>query len=905
VADVVTAPPIALTAALADRYRVDRELGAGGMATVYLAHDVRHDRQVAIKVLRPELAAVIGAERFLAEIRTTANLQHPHILALFDSGTVDGTVFYVMPFVDGESLRDRLSREKQLPIDDALRIAAEVADALEYAHGHGVIHRDIKPENILLHGGHALVADFGIALAASHTGGSRMTETGMSLGTPQYMSPEQAMGERELDARTDVYALGCVAYEMLTGEPPFSGPTAQSVVAKVMTERPAGIVKRRGRVPAHVEDAVLTALEKLPADRFASAREFAAALASPSTGARRAALAAGRGDGWFGRRAAAVVATLAVVAVAAGIWAFTRPASGSAEVNRFAIELGRGEGLSPTGAVRIAWSADGRSFAYIGGGTAAGTQVWLRSMNTLTASPVSGTDGATTPFLSPDGQQIGFVITTPFTLLTVPRSGGRPTVVVSDAISGGGASWSDDGWIYFDGASHLARIRPNGTGREVVSVLDTTQQEIGVAWPDALPHGRGVLFRVRRLGDDVRAYAIYVVDLKTRRRKLLVKAVVARYLSPGYLLYVLADGSLMASRFDLKHLDLVGEPVLIAKGLTVAGFGASDLAVAPNGSLLYSTGLGIATTQPVWVGRDGGTSPVDSAWQVSASAVALSPDGSRLALPLDGAFSGSTTRTVDIWIKQLPTGPISRLTLEGEQNRRPSWSPDGRDVLFLSSSGGRGGPPALYRQRADGTAPAQRVAADERGIAEGFESADGRWIIVRSEVGSPGDGDILAMRIGVDSAPKPLLASRFQELSPALSPDGHWLAYTSNETGRAEVYVRPFPDVQAGKFPVSSSGGVTPRWSHSGHELFYRTLSDDFMAAEVRTAPAFAVVGEKRLFSAAQYAPSGQHQVYDVSPDDRRFLMLRPSAGAGAPASDAPQLVLVQNLPAELKRLLR
>src|SRR5712692_11256628 len=202
-----------LSAALEDRYRIERELGAGGMATVYLAHDVRHDRKVALKVLRPELSAILGGERFLTEIKTTANLQHPHILPLHDSGEADGLVFYVMPYVEGESLRDRLAREKQLPVEDAVRIAHEVADALHYAHQHGIVHRDIKPENILLHGGHAQVADFGIALAASRSeGGTRMTETGMSLGTPQYMSPEQAMGEREITARSDVYALGCVLY---------------------------------------------------------------------------------------------------------------------------------------------------------------------------------------------------------------------------------------------------------------------------------------------------------------------------------------------------------------------------------------------------------------------------------------------------------------------------------------------------------------------------------------------------------------------------------------------------------------------------------------------------------------------------------------------------------------------
>jgi len=273
-----------LHTALADRYRIERELGQGGMATVYLAEDLKHHRKVAIKVLRPELAAVIGAERFLAEIQTTANLQHPHILPLFDSGAAESFLFYVMPFIEGESLRDRLNREKQLPVSNAIRIASEVASALDYAHRHDVIHRDIKPENILLHDGAALVADFGIALAASKASGTRMTETGMSIGTPQYMSPEQAMGEQEITARSDIYALGATTYEMLIGEPPFSGPTAQAIFAKVWTEEPRPLRPRRHTISDDVEDAVLTALEKLPADRFATAAEFANALAGRQGG---------------------------------------------------------------------------------------------------------------------------------------------------------------------------------------------------------------------------------------------------------------------------------------------------------------------------------------------------------------------------------------------------------------------------------------------------------------------------------------------------------------------------------------------------------------------------------------------------------------------------------------------
>ncbi|HLA90677.1 MAG TPA: serine/threonine-protein kinase, partial [Gemmatimonadaceae bacterium] len=267
-----------LKAALTERYEIEREIGAGGMATVYLARDVRHDRRVALKLLNPELGAVLGVERFLAEIKVTANLQHPNLLPLFDSGEAGGLLFYVMPFVEGESLRVRLEREKQLPIDEAIRIAVAVANALDYAHGHGVIHRDLKPENILLQAGQPVVADFGIALAVSKAGGNRITQTGLSLGTPQYMSPEQATGDRVIDGRSDIYSLAAVTYEMLTGEPPHTGSTAQAIIARVLTDKPRGIRASRSAVSEHVEAALEHALEKLPADRFSTAREFAEAI---------------------------------------------------------------------------------------------------------------------------------------------------------------------------------------------------------------------------------------------------------------------------------------------------------------------------------------------------------------------------------------------------------------------------------------------------------------------------------------------------------------------------------------------------------------------------------------------------------------------------------------------------
>ncbi len=394
-----------LRASLADRYTIERELGQGGMATVYLAEDLKHHRRVAIKVLRPELSAVIGAERFVREITTIASLQHPHILGLIDSGEVEGTAYYVMPFVEGESLRDRLVREKQLPIGDAVRIAGEVAGALDYAHRHGVIHRDIKPENILLHDGSALVADFGIALAA-RSAGTRMTETGMSLGTPHYMSPEQAMGEREITARSDVYALGCVTYEMLVGEPPFTGPTAQAIIAKVMTGEPLALTVQRKTVPAHVEAAVMTALQKLPADRFESAKAFADALGNPGFTASMAGtvgaggIASMRKNRLFG--ATAVVAVLALLAAG---WGWLRPQSHQTPaVIRYRIALDAVPSIRDWSG-ELAISPDGNVLVHTGGPNGA---LLVRRRDELGFTPMPATEHAQGPFFSPDGASVGY-----------------------------------------------------------------------------------------------------------------------------------------------------------------------------------------------------------------------------------------------------------------------------------------------------------------------------------------------------------------------------------------------------------------------------------------------------------------------------------------------------------------
>ncbi|MCH8992077.1 MAG: protein kinase [Acidobacteria bacterium] len=400
--------------ALSDRYSIERELGAGGMATVYLAEDLKHRRKVAVKVLRSELAAVIGAERFLIEIEVTANLQHPNILPLYDSGVADSFLYYVMPYIEGETLRDLLNREKQLGVEETVEIAKSVAAALSFAHERGVIHRDIKPENILLQSGQALVADFGIALAVSQAGGARLTETGLSLGTPHYMSPEQATGDRDLDARSDVYSLACVTYEMLTGDPPHVGSTAQAILASVMTEEPRRVTLRRKTVPAHVEGAVHKALEKLPADRFTSAHDFAQALADPGFRHGGAAGVPAAAGPW--KRLSLGLATVLVVGV--GVLTSRLLDRPTPEVVRFSIPVGqdddvhlggfdKGTGQRPA-SPSMAFSPDGDVLVY-SAWDGEDSRIYVRRMGQERADPIEGTEGAAFPFFSPDGRCVAGV----------------------------------------------------------------------------------------------------------------------------------------------------------------------------------------------------------------------------------------------------------------------------------------------------------------------------------------------------------------------------------------------------------------------------------------------------------------------------------------------------------------
>jgi len=880
-----------LQTALADRYRLDSQVGAGGMATVYLAHDIRHDRRVALKVLRPELSAVIGAERFLAEIKLTANLQHPHILPLFDSGEADSFLFYVMPFVAGETLRNRLTREKQLPVADAVRIATEVASALDYAHRHGVVHRDIKPENILLHDGQAMVADFGIALAASKASDDRMTETGMSLGTPHYMSPEQAMGAREVTARSDVYALGAVLYEMLTGDPPFTGSTAQAIVARVVTESPRPLLPQRHTIPPHIEAAVLTALEKLPADRFGTAAEFAAALgdakyASATTVASPAAPSPTK------RRWSAVpLAALGIAGVAtiAALWGWLRPAP-TPLVNRFSLLFRPAEGLRPSAtAGNIAISPDGTKLVYIGPGEG-GTRLWLREHDKLRPTPIPGTDGAVSPFFSPDGRQLGF-IRNGRTVRILSLEGGPP-LTLSDSINSSGGDWGADGYVYIEVDSGLARIPATGGPVEPVYKFSAQRHDIGAEWPNVLPGGRGLIFRLRRAGQAPAEFDIMGMKLPGGEARALIRGIYARYAASGHLLVVTAEGKLLAVPFDPVEVALKGSPVALLEGVRSGPFEV-NLALSASGTLVYASGGSSGLTRAYWVNRDGTASPVDSAWdpQGTINSAALSQDGKTLAV---GLLRGAAQ---DIWVKQLPAGPFSRITFGDSAHFRASWSADGRSLLYITDRGTGGGLP--YMTRADGTGPPRVLVSSPFNFVHVIESRDGRWLLLRRSINEPGNGDIFGVKTG-DTALVPLLTGPAREANPALSPDGRWLAYESDESGTSEVYVRPFPDVASGRWQVSLSGGSAPRWAHSGRELFYVNGRQEMVSTEVRPGPTFAVGEPRVLFPANSYNLIPSYPLYDVAPDDRRFLMVR-----GVAAEGETELILTENWFEELRARVR
>ena len=820
-------PDYRLTAALAERYRVIREIGAGGMATVLLAEDVRHHRNVALKLLHPELSAVLGSERFLAEIKTTAGLQHPHILPLFDSGSADGRLFYVMPFVEGETLRARLERERQLPVADAVRIATEVADALGYAHARGVIHRDVKPENILLHGGHALVADFGIALAVQSAGGQRITQTGLSLGTPQYMAPEQAAGEKSVDARADVYALGAVTYEMLAGEPPFTGPTTQAVIARVLTAEPTPLDEVRRSVPPNVAEAVHTALAKLPADRFAGAAEFAAALVITASSKGAAYHTGGRTPRDrrpVSRLLPIGVAVLAIAAVGAGsFWlGEQRRASSSAP-----LVFGRASRVTwePGLEVHPSISPDGRAVAYAAG-TSTDTRIYVRQIAGGRAVRVSDdtTDAQAAPSWSPDGTRVLFIARG--AVFSASSSGGPQRQEIAATRDGPitAAAWSPDGRSIAFAVAHSLRIRgPDGATRIVARLLEPTM----CAWsPDAAlvacTSGNARYLTLGRWFGNLSPNRIAVVRVRdgtvvpvSDSRSINVSPVWSR---DGRWLYYVSTrdgkGDVYAQRMT-REGGAEGAPLRLTTGL-----GAQSISLSADGSrLAYAL---LSATSNLW------SLPIPDGAPVSATGATPLTSGNQLienvSVSYDGrwlVFDSNVAGNSDSYRMPVAGGEPERLTTDPADDFAAVLSPDNSEIAFHSW---RSGSRDLWVQPLDGR-PLQHVTTSPAQEWTPEWSRDGRALIYLS-----GDGldsrSLWVVRRGADGAWGAPVERFAAGNSPDWSPDGRSLTYLSSLVN-ASLMVAPADSGPSRTVLDGTKPGMPeierPRWSADGRNIFFKS----------------------------------------------------------------------------------
>ena len=837
-----------LTQALAARYRIERELGMGGMATVYLAHDVRHDRPVALKVLRPEVAESLGAERFLREIRITARLDHPHILTLIDSGESDGQLWYVVPYIRGESLRAWLDREIQLSVEDALSVARQVAAALDYAHRQGVIHRDVKPENILLHEGEAMLADFGIAVALEEAGGPRLTTRGIYVGTPQYMSPEQATGGGRLDARSDVYSLGAVVYEMLAGEPPHTGPTATAVIARLLTEKPVRLRSRRDTVDEGVDDAVQKALARVPADRFASAASFAEALQKkekvPRPPARQ--LLARRST-WLVGGAALVATVVALVAVKG--WPRSRSATEAPVTpTRYPLAFTGDAKYASGGGVRVALSGDGTQLAYVGGGAV--PRLYLKKLTDIEPQPIPGTQGALDPQFSPDGSWIAFRVGAPSTLMKIPVTGGV-AVPIADSVHR--YSWGDNDVVVVSRNSPATAATlwlTNSSGdRDELLAKPESAQGVNYDFPHLLPGGESALFTIGGRDGPSEVAVIRISDGSILR--LGVYGSNPRYLSTGHILYARTDGTVMAAPFDLRRPRVTGIAVPMLKDVVVRPDGVMQLSVARDGTLLYvPEGVG---SQLVLSDRTGHVRVVLPDTLRRATWPRFSPDGKRIAfqrgaVPYDG----------NLWVYDITSTTLTQLTSDN-RSFGPSWSVDGRHLswsVYLPTGRAR----IVWQPWDASEAPVTLVDS----AWDGDLSRSGRSMIGRSGLGPRG-----WFMMMLDSARR-RMPLEFEAVGLArISPDGKWIAYAArgSESEPTEVYVQATLG-PGGRRKISANGGSAPVWSATGGELFYRTRGW-LWSATITTSPAFAVVRRDSLFAMHVSALNG----YDASPDAKSFVM--------------------------------
>ena len=846
------------------------------MATVFAATDVKHNRRVAVKVLRPELSAFVGAERFLQEIQVTARLQHPHILPLYDSGSADGLLYYVMPFVEGETLRQRLDREGELPVDDAVSMTRAVASALDYAHRQDVVHRDIKPENILLHDGQPLLADFGIGLALSAAGGERLTSTGFSVGTPGYMSPEQMMGERVLGPRSDIYALGCVAYESLAGQPPFNGRTLQAVMSSVMTSEPEPIEDRRPAVPEPVATAIHRALERVPADRFATAAQFAAAL---SVGReiitpRRMHSAPPR------RRMLPLVlggAALVAVAGLAGLLTGRRlsPAV-TAPVRRWDIVLPDNAPVSLTGSESqptIALSPAGDRLAYVAA-RGGGTMLMVRNLSGDSVLALAGTEGASRPFFSPGGDWIGYFADN--VLRKVPAAGGGSVALMQvERVSG--AAWVEpDRILVFDtGGFELHTVSASGTRTDSTVHLTTQFGE-----PGTLPGGGWVAGELGSgqlgllepaTGKELAITRRGVLPLDSVRQSDLLFGTSPVWVPAGFLVYAAGDGVLMAMPFDGARRQVKGEPVPLVTGVRMeAGFGAGDFAIGRDGTLVYVPGQNqlYATFAFVSPGGRVDTLPLPRGPYTQPR---LSPDGTQLAVQRRNPIGGW-----EVLLMTLATGQTQQVRQEGNYRAFPaSWLPSGKELMI-----GLFDPVQFLNYGA-------RIQSLESGRSTDVHLAGASYMTVapdgKSFVFSDWRNGQLYLRSLLGDTTRTRIPAR--GFAASFSPDGKWVAWG----GVDGVNVSPVPPT--GAIHRVAEQGEKPLWTPKGDALIYRD-GPQYWRVPVTTAGGFRV-GKRELLIEGSFLSTFAWN-HDIAPDGRLLVMLT------SPEHSTGRLGVVAGIPAML-----
>jgi eukaryotic-like serine/threonine-protein kinase len=901
-------------------YEVTAQIGEGGMGQVYRATDTKLKRQVAIKILPPALAADHDRlARFQREAEVLASLNHPNIAAIHGLEESGGMTALIMELVEGDDLSQRIARGA-IPVDEALPIAKQIAEALEAAHEQGIIHRDLKPANIKVRDdGTVKVLDFGLAKAMDPVGSApnmsqsptittpAMTHAGMILGTAAYMSPEQAKG-RAVDKRSDIWAFGCVLFEMLTGKRAFKGEDVSEVLASILAREPDW-----STFPAAVPPAIRALLRRcLEKDRRKRVADISTALfaldEAPSLSAPVGTVSVAplpRRPRW--RRVAALTAGALVVAVVVGtaVWYATRPADTMPpRVSRLQAQSSGTASVTINGNDRdLAITPDGSRVVYIGN---TGTQIFVRALDAL--EPVAVFTGAPRgPFVSPDGQWIGFV-DSGNTLRKVALTGGPAvTLTTLDGLPRG-ATWGPDDTIIVATdtlASGLQRVAAAGGSTTVLTRPNRAQGEGGFFWPELLPGGRAVLFTITALTGGLDAAQVAVLDLQTGTRRILVRGgshasyVPSGLGSPkraerggGHLVYA-AAGTLRAVPFDVATLETRGTPVPVVPAVVTTSFGASDAVVAGDGTLAYVSGGGLrganAPRTLVWVDRQGRETPIPAPPR-AYTIPRLSPDGTRVAV-------GAEDQERDLWLWDLARATLTRLTFEPESDSSPVWTPDGRRLLLSSN---RDGQTALYVQAADGTGSATRVTEDaQRPQNATAITADGTRVILYELTPTRGR-DLRLLTLTPTPRVEPLLETRFEELNGGVSPDGRWLVYQSNSAGRFEIYVRPFPNVGDGQWQVSSAGGVQPLWARSGRELFYLAPDGTLMTVPVESHDTTWSAGTPTKLFTPSYLTGGISRGYDVSPDGQRFLMIKEGGSSGQSAAP-PQIVVVQHWTEELK----